>query len=43
MVQPDAETNYLFGKKPEDLGYLKLAEQKELGSIISYTRKEISL
>jgi uncharacterized protein (DUF362 family) len=43
VAQADAETAYLFGKKPEDLGYLRLAEQKGLGSIRSYSRKEISL
>ena len=39
----DAETAALFGKKPAELGYLRLAEQKGLGSIGSYSRKEISL
>jgi uncharacterized protein (DUF362 family) len=43
VAQADAETTYLFGKKPQDLGYLRLAEQKGLGSIGSYSRKEISL
>jgi hypothetical protein len=43
VAQADAETTYLFGKKPEDLGYLRLAEEKGLGSIVSYPRKEISL
>ena len=43
VAQADAETSYLFGKKPEDLGYLRLAEAKGLGSIGSYTRKEIAL
>ena len=43
VAQADAETATLFGKEPQDLGYLRLAEQKELGSISSYSRKEISL
>jgi len=43
VAQADAEAATLFGKKPEDLGYLRLAEQKGLGSITSYSRKEISL
>ena len=30
-------------KRPQELGYLRLAEQKGLGSIASYSRKEITL
>jgi uncharacterized protein (DUF362 family) len=43
VAQADAETAHLFGKKPQDLGYLRLAEEKGLGSISSYSRKEITL
>jgi hypothetical protein len=43
VAQADAETVLLFGKQPRDLGYLELAEQKGLGSITSYPRKEITL
>jgi uncharacterized protein (DUF362 family) len=43
VAQADAEAATLFGKKPEELGYLRLAEQKGLGSISSYSRKEITL
>jgi uncharacterized protein (DUF362 family) len=43
VAQADAETAYLFGKKPGDLGYLRLAEEKGLGSISTYSRKEITL
>ena len=43
VAQADAETAILFGKKPAELGYLRLAEQKGLGSIGSYSRREISL
>jgi uncharacterized protein (DUF362 family) len=43
VAQADAETATLFGKRPEELGYLQLAEKKGLGSISSYPRKEISL
>jgi uncharacterized protein (DUF362 family) len=43
VAQADAETAALFGKKPQELGYLRLAEQKGLGSIGSYSRKEITL
>ena len=43
VAQADAEAAILFGKKPQDLGYLRLAEEKGLGSIVSYSRKEISL
>jgi uncharacterized protein (DUF362 family) len=43
VAQADAETALLFGMQPEDLGYLRLAEEKGLGSIGTYSRKEISL
>ena len=43
VAQADAETCLLFGKKPDELGYLRLAEQKGLGSISGYSRREISL
>jgi len=43
VAQADAETALLFGMQPEDLGYLRLAEEKGLGSIGTYLRKEISL
>jgi uncharacterized protein (DUF362 family) len=43
VAQADAETSLLFGMKPEDLGYLRLAEEKGLGSVGSYSRKKISL
>ena len=43
VAQADAETCLLFGKKPDELGYLRLAEQKGLGPISGYSRREISL
>ncbi len=43
VAQADAETTLLFGMQPEDLGYLRLAEEKGLGPIGAYSRKEISL
>jgi len=43
VAQADAEAATLFGKEPHELGYLRLAEQKGLGSIASYSRKEIAL
>jgi len=43
VAQADAETTLLFGMQPQDLGYLRLAEEKGLGSIDAYSRKEISL
>jgi len=43
VAQADAETALLFGMQPEDLGYLRLAEEKGLGSIGGYSRKEIAL
>jgi uncharacterized protein (DUF362 family) len=43
VAQADAETTHLFGMQPKDLGYLRLAEAKGLGSISTYSRKEISL
>ncbi|UCF98256.1 MAG: DUF362 domain-containing protein [Spirochaetaceae bacterium] len=43
VAQADAEATLLFGMKPQDLGYLRLAEEKGLGPIGSYSRKEISL
>jgi uncharacterized protein (DUF362 family) len=43
VAQADAETTLLFGMQPQDLGYLRLAEEKGLGSIGAYSRKVISL
>ena len=43
VAQADAETCLLFGMKPDELGYLRLAEQKGLGPISGYSRREISL
>jgi uncharacterized protein (DUF362 family) len=43
VAQADAEAARLFGMRPSDLGYLRLAEEKGLGSINSYSRKEIAL
>ena len=43
VAQADAEATLLFGIQPQELGYLRLAEEKGLGSIGAYTRKEISL
>jgi uncharacterized protein (DUF362 family) len=43
VAQADAETAALFGKRPQELGYLRLAEQKGLGPIDAYSRREISL
>jgi uncharacterized protein (DUF362 family) len=43
VAQADAEAARLFGMRPSELGYLRLAEEKGLGSISTYSRREIAL
>lgn len=41
VASADAETTYLFGKTPEEIGHIKLAPQKNIGKISNYTKKRI--
>ncbi len=43
VARADAETALLFGRAPESLGYLQLAESKGIGTISGYSRRELSL
>jgi uncharacterized protein (DUF362 family) len=43
VAQADAEAALLFGRAPEQIGYLRLAQQKGIGAIRGYSRQEITL
>lgn len=43
VVQADAEAAGLFGKRPQEIGYLELARRKGIGTLSGYSRREATL